>query len=216
MSTQLNCIVHHDTNVTQLSSLLKEHAIVYDPPYNLSSLLSPYIARQGRRLQIIVHHSSRNISIVDDDIRHHVLQTTIAAFQSHQLSMAPVNLLAASHRSRPTVSRPTASRPTVSRLSRPTASRLSRPTVSRPTASRPTVSRLSRLSRLSRPTASRLSRPTVSASVQDTGKQCSICFETITSDQLHCLPCAHVFHDSCVRRWFEESASCPVCRLQLA
>ena len=184
MSTQLNCIVHHDTNVTQLSSLLKEHAIVYDPPYNLSSLLSPYIARQGRRLQIIVHHSSRNISIVDDDIRHHVLQTTIAAFQSHQLSMAPVNLLAASHRSRPTVSRPTASRPTVSRLSRPTASRLS--------------------------------RPTVSASVQDTGKQCSICFETITSDQLHCLPCAHVFHDSCVRRWFEESASCPVCRLQLA
>ena len=163
MSTQLNCIVHHDTNVTQLSSLLKEHAIVYDPPYNLSSLLSPYIARQGRRLQIIVHHSSRNISIVDDDIRHHVLQTTIAAFQSHQLSMAPVNLLAASHRSRPTVS-----------------------------------------------------RPTVSASVQDTGKQCSICFDTITSDQLHCLPCAHVFHDSCVRRWFEESASCPVCRLQLA
>lgn len=163
MSTQLNCIVHHDTNVTQLSSLLKEHVIVYDPPYNLSSLLSPYIARQGRRLQIIVHHSSRNISIVDDDIRHHVLQTTIAAFQSHQLSMAPVNLLAASHLSRPTVS-----------------------------------------------------RPTVSASVQDTGKQCSICFETITSDQLHCLPCAHVFHDSCVRRWFEESASCPVCRLQLA
>ena len=184
MSTQLNCIVHHDTNVTQLSSLLKEHVIVYDPPYNLSSLLSPYIARQGRRLQIIVHHSSRNISIVDDDIRHHVLQTTIAAFQSHQLSMAPVNLLAASHLSRPTVSRPT-----VSRLSR----------LSRPTASRPTVS-----------------RPTVSASVQDTGKQCSICFETITSDQLHCLPCAHVFHDSCVRRWFEESASCPVCRLQLA
>ena len=173
MSTEINCIVHQDTNVNQLSSLLKEHLIVYDPPYDLSSLISPFIARQGRPLQIILHHSSRNVSIVDADIRHHVLQTAVAAFQAHR--MQPMS----SHPSR-----------------QPMASR---PMVCNPSFVRP---------------PQRVVRHR--ASVQDTGKQCSICFETIMSDQLHCLPCAHVFHDLCVRRWFEQSVSCPVCRLQLA
>lgn len=171
MSTELNCIVHQDINVSHLGSILKEHMIVHDPPYNLNSLISPYITRQGRRLKIILHHSSRNVSIVDDDIRHHVLQTAVTAFQAHQLSMG-------SHRPRQPSHWPSQSM------------------VSNP--------------------LQRVVRHSASAAVQDTGKQCSICFETIMSDQLHCLPCAHVFHDSCVRRWFEQSVSCPVCRLQLA
>lgn len=161
MSTELNCVVHQDINVSELSCLLKEHMIVHDPPYNLNTLLSPYITRQGRHLRIILHHSSRNVSIVDDDIRHHVLQTAVTAFQAHQLSMVR------HHRPR------------------------------RPMVRHPLV-------------------VSASAAVQDTGKQCSICFESIMSDQLHCLPCAHIFHDSCLRRWFEQSVSCPVCRLQLA
>jgi hypothetical protein len=53
----------------------------------------------------------------------------------------------------------------------------------------------------------------VPETVQSTGQQCSICFETIMSDDLQCLPCAHVFHRHCLQRWFRESATCPECRL---
>jgi hypothetical protein len=161
MSTELNCIVHQDIDVRRLSSMLREHMIVHNPPYRLGVLLSPYIAEQGRRLRIILHHSSRNVSIVDDDIRHHVLQTTVTAFQSHQLNRF---------------------------IRRPISGMV-------PARTSATLS--------------------ASATVQDTGKQCSICFETIMSDQLHCLPCAHMFHESCIRRWFVQAVSCPVCRLQL-
>lgn len=168
MSTELNCIVHQDIDVRRLSSMLREHMIVHNPPYRLGVLLSPYIAEQGRRLRIILHHSSRNVSIVDDDIRHHVLQTTVTAFQSHQLNRF---------------------------VRRPISGMSSRAPSMVP----------------ARASATRSQRPTV----QDTGKQCSICFETIMSDQLHCLPCAHMFHESCIRRWFVQAVSCPVCRLQL-
>ena len=175
MSTEINCIVHQDTNVNHLSSLLKEHLIVYDPPYDLNSLISPFIVRQGRHLKIILHHSSRNVSVIDADIRHHVLQTAVAAFQAHRMqpmqqpSMQPMQQLRQSRRPMQQL-----------RQSR-------RPMVCNP-----------------------------SFVPQDTGKECSICFETILSDQLYCLPCAHVFHEPCVRRWFEQSVSCPVCRFQLA
>jgi len=170
MSTELDCIVHQDINVIRLSSLLKEHLIVHDPPYNVNALLSPYMTSQGRRLKIILHHSSRNVSIVDNDIRHHVLQTTVAAFQTHQLR------------------RPLARRP------------LCRGTL--PPSFLPP-------SRNVRHHAS-------AAAPRDTGKQCSICFETILTTDLHCLPCAHVFHEACIGRWLEQSVSCPVCRLELA
>lgn len=182
MSTEINCIVHQDTNVNQLSSLLKEHLIVYDPPYDLNSLISPFIARQGRHLKIILHHSSRNVSIIDADIRHHVLQTAVAAFQAHRMQPMP---------RRPMQQRPMPRRP------------MPRRPMPQPPMQQPRQSR----------------RPMVcnpSFVPKDTGKQCSICFETILSDQLYCLPCAHVFHESCVRRWFEQSVSCPVCRFELA
>ena len=165
MSSELNCIVHQDMDVVRLSSLLKEHMIVHDPPYRLNSILAPYITNQGRRIKIILHHSSRNVSIVDDDIRHHVLQTAVAAFQSHQLSRHMIG--------------------------------------------NPVFTPRREL------TQAPLRRASTTTN-QDTGKQCSICFETIMSDDLHCLPCAHVFHRSCVGRWLEQSMSCPECRLQLA
>jgi hypothetical protein len=192
MSTEINCIVHQDTNVNQLSSLLKEHLIVYDPPYDLNSLISPFIARQGRHLKIILHHSSRNVSIIDADIRHHVLQTAVAAFQAHRMQpmQQPRRPM---HQPRRPMQQP---RRPMQQPRRP----MQQPR-------RP----------MQQPRQSR--RPMVcnpSFVPQDTGKQCSICFETILSDQLYCLPCAHVFHESCVRRWFEQSVSCPVCRFELA
>jgi hypothetical protein len=40
---------------------------------------------------------------------------------------------------------------------------------------------------------------------------CSICLEPIVS-QGRTLSCSHVFHNSCINRWFQSSARCPLCR----
>lgn len=85
MSTELNCIVHQDINISELHSLLREHMIIHNPPYSLRSIIAPYITGRGRNIKIVLHHSNRNITIVDADIRHHVLQTAVAAFQNHRL-----------------------------------------------------------------------------------------------------------------------------------
>ena len=85
MSTELNCIVHQDINISELHSLLREHMIIHNPPYSLRSIIAPYITGRGRNIKIVLHHSNRNVTIVDADIRHHVLQTAVAAFQNHRL-----------------------------------------------------------------------------------------------------------------------------------
>lgn len=43
---------------------------------------------------------------------------------------------------------------------------------------------------------------------------CSICWEPITDISLR-LPCRHSFHESCIQRWLDTNASCPVCRHRL-
>lgn len=45
-----------------------------------------------------------------------------------------------------------------------------------------------------------------------TGKTCSVCMEVILTNDLRVLPCAHVFHASCIGRWFREQRTCPECR----
>lgn len=47
-------------------------------------------------------------------------------------------------------------------------------------------------------------------------KQCSICYEEMTSKTV-CLPCKHFFHDECITKWFQSKNSlldytCPICR----
>lgn len=44
------------------------------------------------------------------------------------------------------------------------------------------------------------------------GKMCSVCMEEITSNNVRVLACAHVFHSSCIDRWFLEQRTCPECR----
>jgi len=40
-----------------------------------------------------------------------------------------------------------------------------------------------------------------------------ICFENIEANSQICkLSCDHCFHESCIRRWFSENTTCPVCR----
>ena len=85
MSSECACCLRHDANTVQIHAILREHAIVYNPPYDVQTLIVPFMARQGRRVRVVIHHSSRNVSIVDENIRHHVLGTAIRAFQNHRL-----------------------------------------------------------------------------------------------------------------------------------
>lgn len=41
---------------------------------------------------------------------------------------------------------------------------------------------------------------------------CSVCLDTIQRSQCHVTLCKHYFHSECIRRWFETSDVCPVCR----
>ena len=50
--------------------------------------------------------------------------------------------------------------------------------------------------------------------VVDAGQVCSVCLDGLTGGRE--LPCAHVFHDSCVRPWFDRQHTCPLCRFSLA
>ena len=179
MSTEFDCIVHQDVNISQILHILKQHIIIHPPPYSLISILAPYIHLSGRKIKIIIHHNSRNISIVEPDIRHHILQTAVSAFQNHRLR-TPVN------------STFTNAFETLHIASNRHSNRQTYQT-----------------SAYSNQSSAR--SPGV-----DSGQQCSICMETIMSNDVQCLPCAHVFHRHCISRWLQQSTSCPECRLELA
>ncbi|MDA7838809.1 hypothetical protein N9A45_00580 [bacterium] len=160
MSSEFHCVLRNDVDVQAVHGMLRQHAIIYSPPYDIQSLMAPFLAPSGRRAHVIIHHSSRNVSVVDTDIRYHVLQTAVHAFQNHRLHMP-------SEQVRPML----------------------RQDLSEP------------------------SRPSRREASVDTGKTCSVCMEKIMRPDVHCLPCAHVFHRACIRRWFQQSTSCPVCRM---
>ena len=45
-------------------------------------------------------------------------------------------------------------------------------------------------------------------------KECSICLEEIKENSIcSALPCLHMFHEGCIKRWLTlNKASCPICR----
>lgn len=76
-----------DVPITRLHSILKQHAIIYSPPYDIRSILSEFVDRHGLQIQIRIEHSSRNINIVQPSISSHVLRVVVSAFQNHRLQM---------------------------------------------------------------------------------------------------------------------------------
>jgi hypothetical protein len=43
--------------------------------------------------------------------------------------------------------------------------------------------------------------------------ECPICLETYQKNEnVANLPCHHIFHVSCIKGWFENHTTCPVCR----
>ncbi|KAJ4701172.1 RING/U-box superfamily protein [Melia azedarach] len=56
------------------------------------------------------------------------------------------------------------------------------------------------------------------------GDQCAVCLEDLQDleeekeeeeRKLTMMPCAHIFHRSCISRWLEEKISCPMCRREI-
>ncbi|KAJ1634550.1 hypothetical protein T492DRAFT_578378, partial [Pavlovales sp. CCMP2436] len=47
--------------------------------------------------------------------------------------------------------------------------------------------------------------------------QCAICLDDFQPNQAaRRMPCAHVFHASCLRPWLDRHHTCPTCRYELA
>lgn len=45
--------------------------------------------------------------------------------------------------------------------------------------------------------------------------QCVICYDSMTVESAKRMPCGHMYHRGCLRRWFEKKSSCPYCRREL-
>lgn len=45
---------------------------------------------------------------------------------------------------------------------------------------------------------------------------CQVCFEKFKdADDIHKLPCKHLYHASCITPWFQTHDTCPVCRMKM-
>lgn len=41
---------------------------------------------------------------------------------------------------------------------------------------------------------------------------CPICLDAIPYNELHLTICKHIFHYSCINKWYEKKSTCPNCR----
>ena len=167
MSQSESICIRPDLNLSDLNRHLRDQILSSDPPYSLERLLAPFKHSTGRVIRVVLN--GLNVYIVESDIRHQVLQTTVSAFQRHRLRPLPAMSLQL-----------------------------------------PTLYDSPPLSYDNPPPSS-----PYRSSNQCTGKTCSICLETIYSNDLQCLPCAHIYHRVCLGRWLRQSAECPECRFKL-
>lgn len=86
MSSECTLRIPTSQNIHVIHNRLKEHIIIYNPPYSIANILTPYMSLIGREIKVVIEHASRNVHIIEGSIRSHVLQTTILAFQQHRLS----------------------------------------------------------------------------------------------------------------------------------
>ncbi|KAL3849266.1 hypothetical protein ACJIZ3_011148 [Penstemon smallii] len=47
-------------------------------------------------------------------------------------------------------------------------------------------------------------------------ESCSICLEEFSNGcKATCMPCSHLFHNSCIAEWLRTSHYCPLCRFEM-
>ncbi|EYU30975.1 hypothetical protein MIMGU_mgv1a026816mg, partial [Erythranthe guttata] len=61
---------------------------------------------------------------------------------------------------------------------------------------------------------------TVEYSLDIPEMNCSVCLESLSGDdyyreELLSMPCAHIFHGDCIKKWLRTSHYCPLCRFEI-
>lgn len=52
--------------------------------------------------------------------------------------------------------------------------------------------------------------------LSDENKKCTICFEIFNKDDnIIYLPCIHIYHEECIKKWFKVQDFCPICRFKI-
>ena len=76
-----------DISILMIHGKLKSHAIIFNPPYDIASILIDFCSFGGQLVKIIIDHSTRDVNIVQTSINRLVLRTVVTAFQDHRLQM---------------------------------------------------------------------------------------------------------------------------------
>ena len=92
MASVCELSIRRDIPITMIYGKLKNHVILFDPPYDISSILMDFCHFGGQPVKIIVHHSSRDVDIVQPSIASTIISTTVRAFQGHRLQMPHVQM----------------------------------------------------------------------------------------------------------------------------
>lgn len=98
MSFEYNCNVVGDMN--QLYTLVKNHVILYSPPWSLDQLLQPFISPRGNPVKIVIENCSRDVTLTcsSQSIVRQILQPTVQTFQNHRLLPKPRRIPTAQRR----------------------------------------------------------------------------------------------------------------------
>jgi hypothetical protein len=52
--------------------------------------------------------------------------------------------------------------------------------------------------------------------LEEENSECTICLEKLSAgDSALRIPCGHIFHEDCVRKWLQSNNQCPMCRYEL-
>jgi hypothetical protein len=108
MSTTHECMVSQDCDLLQLQQVLQQHVIVFNPPWSLPVLLQQFVStetRMRRRLNIVIDHSSRNVSVNEASLSPPVLKTVMGTFKSHRLAPPVLTLTLARQQERSSLPR---------------------------------------------------------------------------------------------------------------
>lgn len=87
MTSECEISLRRDIPITMVHGKLKSHAILFNPPYDIPSILLEFCQFGGEHVKIVISHSNRDVSIVQPSIAHTILRTAVRTFQNHRLQM---------------------------------------------------------------------------------------------------------------------------------
>jgi len=79
--------LRRDIPITMIHGKLKSHVIIFNPPYDIPSILIEFCQFGGNIVKIVISHSNRDVSIVQPSIAHTILRTVVQTFQNHRLQL---------------------------------------------------------------------------------------------------------------------------------